>query len=108
VGQLAPLVHPVRSAVGDSVGLSFHAQMTLLSAVAFLTVAETVGLLAFYVVYVFRNAGIAPGKQFVWIGMFVLWSVFAMPLFWYLHVWPKNGTPTAPDNTHLGNKPGVP
>ena len=49
-----------------------------------------VALLAFYIVHVFRTDRVPSDKKALWAVVLFLGNLFAMPVYWYLYVWPKS------------------
>lgn len=45
------------------------------------------GLIAFYVVYLYRTPHVPADKKALWAVILFMANMFAMPLFWYLYVW---------------------
>ncbi len=46
-------------------------------------------LMAFYLVYLFRTDRVRPDKKALWAVVLFLGNLLAMPVFWYLYVWPR-------------------
>lgn len=44
-------------------------------------------LLATYIVYIFKTHYVPKDKKALWAVVIFLGNMFAMPIFWYLHVW---------------------
>lgn len=60
----------------------------LLFAAHFATMLEMMGLLVFYVVYLFKTDRIPQDKKALWAVVLLLGNMLAMPVFYYLYVWP--------------------
>ena len=50
----------------------------------FLTMLSIVGLIAFYVTYIFKTDRVEQDKKALWAVVIFLGNMFAMPVFWYL------------------------
>ncbi|HTS83254.1 MAG TPA: hypothetical protein VMH40_21840 [Myxococcaceae bacterium] len=63
-----------------------------------LTMAWVAGLLVVYIVDVFRNPRVRNEQKALWAVVLFLGNVFAMPVYWSLHVWPEpaSGGPAPP------------
>ena len=48
-----------------------------------------VGLIAFYIVHLFRTDRIPADKKALWAVVLFFAHVLAMPFYWYLYMWPK-------------------
>lgn len=46
-------------------------------------------LLAFYIVHVFRTGRVPADKKALWAVVLFLGNFLAMPVYWYLYMWPK-------------------
>lgn len=46
-------------------------------------------LVAFYVLYLFRTDHVQGNRKALWAVMLCLGSLLAMPVFWYLYMWPR-------------------
>ena len=55
-----------------------------------LFMAVWVALLAFYIVHVFRTDRVPADKKALWAVVLFLGNMFAMPVYWYLYIWPKS------------------
>ncbi len=53
----------------------------------FLTIVWAWGLIVFYIVYVFKSDRVPKEKKALWAAVLFLGNMFAMPVFWYLHIW---------------------
>lgn len=54
-----------------------------------LFMALWVALLAFYIVHVFRTDRVPADKKALWAVVLFLGNFLAMPVYWYLYMWPK-------------------
>jgi hypothetical protein len=45
------------------------------------------GLIAFYIVYLFKTQRVAPDQKALWAVVLFMGGPIAMPIFWYLHIW---------------------
>ncbi len=54
-----------------------------------LFMALSVALLVFYIVHVFRTDRVPADKKALWAVVLFLGNFLAMPVYWYLYVWPK-------------------
>ena len=54
-----------------------------------LTMLLVLGLLGFYMVYLFRTDRLAEDRKLLWVVVLFMLNVFAMPVFWYLYIWPE-------------------
>lgn len=52
------------------------------------TILVILGLFAFYIVYLFKTDRVPPEKKGLWAAMLFLGTMIAMPVFFYLYVWP--------------------
>jgi hypothetical protein len=46
-------------------------------------------LMAFYIVHLFRTDRVPNDKKALWAVVLFLGSLLAMPVYWYLYIWPK-------------------
>src|SRR5688500_5030766 len=54
----------------------------------FATILLTFGLIAFYIVYLFRTDRVPQDKKALWAVVLFFGAFLAMPVFFYLYVWP--------------------
>ena len=54
-----------------------------------LVMALILGLLVFYIVHLFRTERVAADKKTLWAVVLFLGNLLAMPVYWYLYVWPR-------------------
>lgn len=59
----------------------------LLMALICLTPIVVVAVLGVYLVYLFTRPNLTMDKKLVWAVILVVGHIFAMPVFWYLHIW---------------------
>jgi len=50
--------------------------------------ALTVALMAFYIVHLFRTDRVSGDKKALWAVVLFLGNLLAMPVYWYLYMWP--------------------
>ena len=60
-----------------------------------LTMVWMVGLMIFYIVYLFQSKRISQDKKVLWAIVLFMGHVIAMPIFFWLYIWPdpREGTP---------------
>ncbi len=47
-------------------------------------------LIAFYLVYLFKSAAIPKDQRTLWTILLLFFNMFAMPVFWFLYIWPES------------------
>jgi hypothetical protein len=52
-----------------------------------MTMLLGIGLLAFYVVHLFKNDSMPSDQRLLWMLVLFLGNFLAFPVYWYLHVW---------------------
>jgi hypothetical protein len=52
-----------------------------------LTILGIFALIAAYLVMAIKNKGLEDNMRIIWVILFVTFGVFAMPVYWWLHVW---------------------
>ena len=61
------------------------------------TMFVIIGLMAFYIVQVFRTDRLDQSMKIMWTVLICMLGMFAMPVFWYLYIWREpalaTGTP---------------
>ena len=62
-------------------------------AIQMLAVLLTLGLTVFYIVNVFRNDRVEKDKKALWAVVIFMGNAFAMPVYWYLFIWPEREEP---------------
>ena len=67
---------------------SMPAWFQLIFFLHFITILIMFGLLAFYIVYLFKTDTIAQDKKVLWAVVLFFGNAFAMPVFFWLYVWP--------------------
>ena len=67
----------------------FFRDFNLVFRLQLLMMALLVALLAFYVVHLFRTDRVPADKKALWAVVLFLGNLFAMPVYWYLYMWPK-------------------
>jgi hypothetical protein len=60
----------------------------LLFAAHFATILLMFGLIAFYIVFLFKTDRVPQDKKALWAAVLFLGNMLAMPVFFYLYVWP--------------------
>jgi hypothetical protein len=60
----------------------------LLFAAHFATILLMFGLIAFYIVFLFKSDRVPQDKKALWAAVLFLGNMLAMPVFFYLYVWP--------------------
>ena len=51
------------------------------------TMLEVFVLIAIYIIHLFKTASVAQDKKALWAVVLFMGNIFAMPVYWYLHVW---------------------
>ncbi len=69
----------------------------------FLTMLWMVGLIACYLVYLFKTDRVAQDKKALWAVVLLLGNIGAMPVFWYLYIWRE--TEESLEETHTEYSP---
>jgi hypothetical protein len=64
------------------------AAFLVLFAAHLLTMVLMVGLIAFYIVYLFKTDRVSQDKKALWAAVLFLGNMLAMPVFFVLYVWP--------------------
>jgi len=64
----------------------FNESFWILAALVLLAFA----LWAFYIFYLFRTDRVPPHKKKIWHRLLLFANLIAMPVFWWLYMWPKN------------------
>jgi hypothetical protein len=77
---------------------TFPIAMTIVFALHFLTIIWIWALIAFYMVNVFKNHRVDQDKKALWAVVLFMGNVFAMPVYWYLYIWPEDGAPSRASN----------
>jgi hypothetical protein len=80
-------------ATGDPRARTTPVPMTDLMWVHLAVMVLVVGLETFYLLYLFRTDRVAPDQRAKWAVALLVINVAAMPLFFFLHVWPERATP---------------
>lgn len=50
----------------------------------------SLGLVCFYIVYLFKTPRVANDKKALWAVVLFMGGFIAMPIFWYLYIWPES------------------
>lgn len=53
----------------------------------FLTMFWIFGLMAFYIVHLFKTERVSNDKKTLWAIVLFMGNMFAMPVYWYLYIW---------------------
>jgi hypothetical protein len=53
------------------------------------TMLAGIALIVFYIVNVFRNDRVDKDKKALWAVVLFMGSMIAMPIYWYLYIWPE-------------------
>src|SRR5687768_14662280 len=53
------------------------------------TMFVIMGLMVFYIVHVFRNRALTESARVLWTIVIFMGHFIAMPIYWYLQVWPR-------------------
>jgi hypothetical protein len=87
----------------------------LLFAAHILTIFLIFALVAFYVVFLFKTDRVRQDKKALWAAVLFLGHMVAMPVFFYIYVWPESwprharpGSPSAGDSAEPGLSPATP
>ena len=64
----------------------FNLTFAILGATMLLSAA----LLAFYALFVHRGRRVPAAKRSLWTAILLVGNIIAMPVFWYLYVWPRD------------------
>jgi hypothetical protein len=56
------------------------------------TMLISMGLIAFYIVHLFRNDRVESNMKAIWAIVLFMGSFIAMPVYWYLYIWQDAGT----------------
>ena len=59
-----------------------------------LTMLLMFALTAFYIVNVFRNERVNKDTKVLWAIVIFMGSIIAMPIYWYLYIWPEDSHKT--------------
>ena len=66
------------------------------------------GLMALYIVDVFRNDYITGDRKVLWVAVLFLGSFIAMPIYWYLYFWRDKSKDAPPFSAPYGQYPPYP
>ena len=61
--------------------------MMLLMSVHMLSIFGIFGLMVYYVIHVMKNEALSTNKKVIWAICLVKLGIFAMPVYWYSHLW---------------------
>jgi len=65
-------------------------------AVHLLTMLWIFGLMAFYIVHLFKTERVSTDKKALWAIVLFMGNMFAMPVYWYLYIWRDPPTVSTP------------
>ena len=68
----------------------------LVFAFHFLSIFLVFGLLIVYIIHLFHSDRVPQDKRALWAVVLFLGNVFAMPVYWYIYIRPRDATPPAP------------
>ncbi len=74
---------------GNALPAALAGGFALVFLLHFATLALTFGLTVFYIVYLFKTDRVRQDKKALWAVVLFLGNVIAMPVFFYLYVWPE-------------------
>ncbi len=57
---------------------------------AFLIILLALGLFIFYIAHIIQNSFLDTEKRILWIVVVFLVYGFAIPIYWYIHIWKEN------------------
>jgi len=61
-----------------------------------LTMLEMFGLLAIYIIHLFKTDHVPSDKKALWAVVIFMGNILAMPIYWYLYIWkPIRSAPAA-------------
>jgi hypothetical protein len=61
-----------------------------------LTMVEMMGLMAIYIIHLFKTENVASDKKALWAIVIFMGNILAMPIYWYLYIWkPIKSAPAA-------------
>lgn len=66
---------------------SFPGEIKIIFGLHFFTMLWIFGLLAIYIINVFKNDRVTKDKKALWAVVLFLGNMFAMPIYWYLYIW---------------------
>jgi hypothetical protein len=84
---------------GGSSGSGMPIFFIILIAFHFLTILWIWALIVFYMVNVFKNDRVDKDKKVLWAVVLFMGNVIAMPVYWYLYIWPEGGALSSVSNT---------
>jgi hypothetical protein len=80
-------------------GHAMPAWFAMIFVLHFLTILIMFVLIAFYIAYLFRTDRVAQDKKALWAVVLFLGNMAAMPVFFWLYVWPEHWPSTEPAKT---------
>jgi len=80
--------------IGAACGcVGFPVAFPVLLLLHLLTMVWMIGLLVFYIVYLFKTDSVPQDKKALWAVVLLLGTVVAMPVFFYFYIWPEHAPP---------------
>lgn len=73
----------------DFLGMPFA--FAAVFAMHLLTILWVFGLLAFYIVHLFKTARVPKEQKALWAVVLFLGNAIAMPVYWYFYIWQEPG-----------------
>src|SRR2546425_12275989 len=67
----------------------FFQEFETIFRIQMLVMALVLALMAFYIVHLFRTDRVPADKKALWAVVLFLGNLLAMPVYWYLYMWPK-------------------
>jgi hypothetical protein len=64
--------------------------MPVLFAMHFAVIFLMFGLMAFYMIYLFKSDRVPQDKKVLWAIFLFMGNFIAMPIFWYFYIWPES------------------
>jgi hypothetical protein len=56
------------------------------------TILEIMALAVYYIIHCIKNAALKQDMRIIWVILLIMGGIIAMPIYWYLYIWPS--TPT--------------
>ena len=67
----------------------FFQEFNMIFRIHMIVMALVLALMAFYIVHLFRSDRVPGDKKALWAVVLFLGNLLAMPVYWYLYMWPK-------------------
>ena len=74
---------------GGELPSSYRREFMLVFRIHFAMVALCLVLIGFYIWYLFKTDRVPSDKKSLWAVVLFLGNLIAMPVFWYLYMWPR-------------------